>query len=148
MDRADDMVDATAELERPVPPRPGNHRVRQAFLLAILATVAAFAVVHYVQIWYYERQLMRIAADLIEETNREDPIPVSELGPEADVDIDVTCSFGYLVFGKATGKITLLVKPRPHAPTQQVQEIAYVYALEPGGWKSVESYGDIVPDPK
>ena len=115
-------------------------------LLGVLGVVAAAGAVHRGQIVYYERQLRSIAHALVEEANENDPRPVPELGPEADVEIDVTCSFEHLFYGEKTGKIILYIKPRAHAPETTIGSIEYVYVHRDGEWQLVESYhGDVPP---
>jgi hypothetical protein len=115
-------------------------RKRLILLLVVLALVVAGGITHYGRIWYYERQLLRIAQEIVAEANRNDPLPIPEEGPEADVEIKVSCSFAYLLFGPKTGKITLIIKPRPHASNARIRGIVYLYRHDAGAWEKVESY--------
>jgi len=117
-------------------------KVRTWVLVGICAVLAVVGVAHYARTWYHERQLTQLAYSIIDDTNCEDPLPLSEFGPEADVEIQVTCSYKYLLFGDMTGKITLTALPRPHAPIRERVGISYIYAYDNGAWKSVESYGE------
>ena len=109
-------------------------------LLVLLGLCALGGVAHYGRVWYYERQLLDIAHELVDEANREDPLPMAEEGPQADVEIRVMCSFAYLVFGPMTGKISLIIKPRAHAPDMNIGGIEYVYVHQDGQWERWESY--------
>lgn len=110
------------------------------FLLSILFIVLVAGGAFYVRTWLYEQDLRRLARDIVEEVNREDFLPMPEEGPEAGVEVNVTCSFEYLFFGPATGKITLIIKPRPHAGETRIGGISYVYAYKNGEWVEQESY--------
>lgn len=113
---------------------------RLTLLLTLLSLTAGGGIAHYGRTWYYERQLLRIAQEIVEEVNRTDPLPVPEEGPEAEVDIKVICSYDYLLFGPKTGKITLIIKPRPHARNRGISRIEYTYRHIGGAWKQVESW--------
>lgn len=115
-------------------------RKRLILLLLVLALVVAGGITHYGRVWYYERQLLRIAQEIVTEANRNDPLPMSAEGPEADVEIKVSCSFAYLLFGPKTGKITLIIKPRPHASNARIRGLVYLYRHDAGAWEEVESY--------
>lgn len=117
-------------------------KIRLFVLFAALAVIIAGGAVYYGRVWYYERQLMQIAHEIIEEDNRQDPAPVGPEGPEADVSISVVCSFDHLVYGKKTGKIIMITMPRAHAADQRPVKLAYIYAHEDGIWREVESYSD------
>lgn len=121
-----------------------SRRVRLAILLSLLALMTAAAVAHHVRVAYYERQLERLAQDLIAEINRNDPLPLPEEGPEADVEIRTYCAFSNLVFGEKTGKVVLEVKPRPHARDQHPQQVVYFFAHEKGSWRQTDSCLDCV----
>ncbi|HIJ66058.1 MAG TPA: hypothetical protein HPP77_08915 [Candidatus Hydrogenedentes bacterium] len=110
------------------------------FLFAVLAVLIAVAAFYHIRTWYYERQLVQLARTLVDEANENDPLPMPEEGPEADVEVKVNCSFDYLIFGPKTGKISLLIKPRAHAPKTYIGGVSYVYRHIDGEWQLEESY--------
>lgn len=123
------------------PARPGRFaRIRLRALTAIMALLAAVYIVHTARVWHYENGLRACAMEIIEEVNAEDPIPVSDEGPEADVEVEVTCAFEHILFGEKAGKVRLIVRPRPHAPVQESYAICHIFSYVDGQWKEVESY--------
>lgn len=112
---------------------------RLTLLLAVFVLLAVFGTVHHVRTWYYERQLLQLGRGIVQEGNRTDPFPMPAEGPEADVAIKVNCSFAYLFFGPKSGKVTLIIRPRPHARETGVGGITYLYQHEGGEWRLVES---------
>ena len=125
----------------PVAFLPGTGgKLRLSILLGVLSLVIVAGALHKVRVWRFERELEQIGLEQIEEQNKTDPLPVPEEGPEADVEIIVTCAFENIFFGNAVGKVTLIVQPRSHAPNQDTQELSYVYARDGDGWRLIESY--------
>ncbi len=114
---------------------------RLQVLVAILGVCVAGAVVHYSRVWYFERQLLVIGHQIVDGYNEEDDyLPLPDQGAQAVVRIETTCSFAYLVFGEKTGKITLHVDARSHAPETGLGGLTYVYSHVEGEWQMVESY--------
>ena len=112
--------------------------------LRVLATILGLCVLgygaHWIRVQHYERQLVEIANGLVDEANREDPLPMPEAGPEADVEIQVMCRFEYLVVGKPHGRINLILHPRAYAPETGLSGIEYLYVRENGAWRQTDSY--------
>ena len=123
----------------PSPAKRANPK-RLIGLVSVLVIVAVFAGWHVWRVARYTRQLVRIGHELVEEENRNDPRPMPAEGPEADVEVSASCTFAYLVFGSVTGKVTLTIKPRPHAPYTRIGGVAYEYRRVDGAWESTESY--------
>jgi hypothetical protein len=121
-------------------PKGRMSRRRLILLLGVLILVAAVGAFHHLRTWYYERELMQMAKAIVDDYNANDPVPVSPEGPEADVDVNVTASRQYLLFGPMTGKITLTIIPRPHAPDLRIGGVSYVYDRVGDEWKLIESY--------
>ena len=113
---------------------------RLIVLIGVLVCITAAGAAHTVRVRYHEGLLLQLGHEIVEEYNETDPIPVSEEGQEADVEIETHCAFEYLVFGEMSGKIRLIVTPRPHAPVQEEFAIAYICVYEDGKWRYVESY--------
>jgi len=126
----------------------GTKRKRLHLLLGVFGLAAIAAAVHYGRVWHYERELNELGAGLVAEHNATDTIPVSEEGPEGEVEIFSACGFANLVYGAPQGKLSLRVTPRPHAPVQGAYELCYVYERTGGEWRMVESYVDHFPPPR
>ena len=140
-DEAPDSAAMPAQGSADPPARGGRlARIRLRLLVTVMAALAALLIVHTGRVWYYEHGLRVCAMSIIEKVNAEDPIPVSEEGPEADVDIEVTCGFEHVVFGEKTGKVRLVVRPRPHAPIQETYAICHIFEYVDGHWEETESY--------
>lgn len=113
---------------------------RLAVLVAILLVLAGAGGFYYSLVWYYERELLAIGEQIVADHNAADTEPVSEMGPEAWVEIDTTMAFEHLFFGEKTGKITLTIHPYPHAPVHELGGISYIYAHRDGEWMEEMSY--------
>jgi hypothetical protein len=109
-------------------------------LLILLGVVATGGAVHAARVHYLEEALIAEAHDIVEQINAEDPLPVPEEGPEANVEFEATCAFKYLVVGEKSGKVSMIVKPRPHAPVQETYVICYTFDYGANGWVQTGSY--------
>lgn len=107
-------------------------------LVAVLVALVGFWGMHTGRVWYFEGQLRHIADDIMAE-EWADLAPSIE-DRESDIDVNVNCTFAYLVFGEKTGKIALIVRPRPNARSQQTHEVAYLYTYDTYGWTRIESF--------
>ncbi|MFO7775151.1 MAG: hypothetical protein R6W89_05075 [Candidatus Hydrogenedentota bacterium] len=113
---------------------------RLKVLLVILALCLLGGTFHHGRVMYHENKLTEIGEDIVREINEEDPRPVPEEGPQADVEIEATCAFAYLVFGEMSGKVRLITLPREHAPIDEPYVIAYEFEREDGEWAQTNSY--------
>ena len=115
-------------------------RWRLRALVAMLALLGACGGAFYGVVWAYERELEAIGRAIVDNYNEEDTEPLSEMGPEAWVEIETTVAFEYLFYGTKTGKITLIIHPYPHAPEQELGGISYIFAHRDGTWVEEMSY--------
>ncbi len=124
------------------PSKPHHRPTRLVILCSILALSVTAGAAHFVRVHHDEDTLLEYGRAIVEQANAEDPVPVSEAGPEADVELEAYCSYAYLVAGKKTGKIRMILKPRPHAPVQKMTPICYICDYQEGAWRQVESYSE------
>lgn len=133
---------------------PARVPVRLKVLLAILVVVSAGALTYQIRTLRFERQLLKIAGDIVAESNAADG-NVPDLGnPGTQTTCEVFASSKYLLFGLVTGKIVFLITPvcdEKHS-TDQVRlacaicsgyathELDYVYVRGKDGWVFQESY--------
>lgn len=110
--------------------------------LLVLGMVAAAAGAHHYRVAGDEQALYDLAVNIIDEQNAEDPLPMPEEGPEADVEIETFCSYRYILFGEKSGKIRLIIKPREHAPVDKMTPIVYLCEEVDGQWTDIESYSE------
>ena len=122
------------------PPRHLPKRLR--ILFAILAISVSAAAAHTLRLHHDENTLAAYGRAIIEQINAEDPLPVDEAGPEADIELETFCSYAYIIAGKKTGKIRMIIKPRSHAPIQKMTPICYICDYQEGAWHQVESYSE------
>lgn len=136
------------------PRTPAGTPVRLKVLLATLLLLAIVAGASQIRTWRFERQLLRIAEDIVTETNAaENKVP--ELGnPGTQTTCDVFASPKYLFFGPVTGKIVFMITPvcKDEHSTDQIRlacaicsgyathELDYVYVRGNDGWVFQESY--------
>ncbi len=120
--------------------RTGFRRWRLMVLVSILAVLSVAGALFHAVVWHYERQLRVMGEAIVAGYNESDPEPVSDLGPEAWVEIDTTMAFKHLFFGEKTGKITLTIHPYPHAPVRELGGISYIYTHRDGVWEQEMSY--------
>ena len=113
---------------------------RLKVLLVIMVLCLVGGTVHHGRVMHYENELTEIGENIVHEINEQDPRPVPEEGPQADVEIEATCAFAYLVFGDMSGKVRLITIPREHAPIQEPYVIAYEFVRENGEWAQTHSY--------
>lgn len=113
---------------------------RLKVLLVILALCLVVGTFHHGRVMYHENELTEIGKDIVREINEEDTRPMPEEGPQADVEIEATCAFEYLVFGDMSGKVRLITIPRDHAPIDEPYVIAYEFVRENGQWEQTHSY--------
>jgi hypothetical protein len=128
--------------------------VRFKVLLVTLVLVSVGALACQIRTWRFERQLLRIAGDIVTESNAADG-HVPDLGnPGTQTTCEVFASSKYLLFGPVTGKIVFLITPvcyEEHS-TEQIRlacsicsgyatrELDYVYFRGTEGWVFKESY--------
>ncbi len=115
-------------------------RVRQWFLIAVLLAIGMGAVAHVVRVAHHEERLTEIGHEIVEQYNEDDPRPVPEIGPEADVEIMAKCLFEHVVFGEMRGIVRLVATPRSHAPVDEKFVITHEYVYEDGAWRFANSY--------
>jgi hypothetical protein len=133
---------------------PERVPVRLKILLAVLLTVSAGAAAHQIRTWHFEKQLYRIAEDIVTETNAPDESFPRVESAGTETTCEVFASQKYLLFGPATGKIVFLVTPlckEEHSTDQArfacaicsgyaTHELCYVYDRGRDGWVFQESY--------
>jgi hypothetical protein len=128
--------------------------MRLKVLLTILVLACVGAGVVKTWTWGLERQLWKIAEDIVLRINAEDPI-IPDMEPSrTNTTCEVYCSYKYLVFGPATGKIVFLISPLctdEHQTKKDrlacficsgrgTHELDYIYLRGKDGWKFYESY--------
>jgi hypothetical protein len=115
-------------------------RIRQAVLAGLLLAVVALAALYYGRTLYYENQLETIADELVARANEDELMPFAPEGSGAELRVETTCTFEYLVFGEPSGKITLVIHPDPDRQPERVGGVSFIYAREGGEWVQRESY--------
>ena len=135
-------------------PTPAGIPVRLKVLLAILLLLAVVAGASQIRTWRFERQLFRIAEDIVTETNAADNNVPDTGNSGTQTTCDVFASPKYLLFGPVTGKIAFMIAPlckEEHSTDQTrlacaicsgyaTHELDYVYVRGKDGWVFQESY--------
>lgn len=138
---------------------PARTPVRLKVLLAILLLLAIVAGLSHIRTWRFEKQLLRIAEDIVAENNAADNDTSVPGNPGTQTTCDVVASPKYLLFGPVTGKIVFMITPlcRKEHSTDQTRlacvicsgyathELEYVYVRGNDGWKFQESYLERAP---
>jgi len=133
--------------DSPMPPR-------LKVLLAVLVVVCVGAAGSQVRTWQLERELLRIAGDIVREHNAEDNVPAYAAMPAAETICKVYASPKYVLFGAVTGKIVFLITPEcsvDHSSKEErilcaicsgavTYELDYLYLRGDDGWVFQESY--------
>jgi hypothetical protein len=129
-------------------------RLRLKILIALLVLVSVGAAASQVRIWQLERELLRIAEDIVREHNAEDVVPAYADMPAAETICNVYASPQYVLFGAVTGKIVFLITPEcsvEHGSAEErilcaicsgavTYELDYLYLRGENGWIFQESY--------
>ena len=128
--------------------------LRLKILLTLLLVVSVGAAASQIWTWRLERELLRLAEDIVNEFNTEGPrIPYAET-PAAQTICNVCASPKYVFFGTVTGKIAFLITPActvQHGSKQEqlicaicsgsaTYELDYVYLRSDDGWVLQDSY--------
>lgn len=135
-------------------PTPAGVPARLKVLLPILLLLAIVAGASQIRTWRFERQLLRIAEDIVTETNAAENNVPDPGNPGTQTTCDVFASPKYLLFGPVTGKIVFMITPvcNDEHSTDQIRlacaicsgyathELDYVYVRGKDGWVFQESY--------
>ena len=148
--------DAPAALDEAREPQTDDEqpqpRLRLYILVGLLSTLCLVYGLTQVDQWLLRRELAKLAVELADEFNESNPLPVGD-EPQVGTDCTITAAREYLVFGKATGKITFRFTKRAVQPEEgliqqvsttseeaQLGSLEYIYVREKGSWRSFESY--------
>jgi len=126
--------------------------VRFRLLLTILALVSLAGAVWKLSTLHLEKQLFGIAEEIVMKFNAESPLPDTE-GAGTDTTCEVFCSYKYVLFGPATGKIVFMITPKCHdehttdlellacliCSGRATYELDYYYVRDGGSWVFSES---------
>ena len=132
-----------------------NHArpVRIRILLALLIIVSLGAAASQVRTWWLEKELLRIAEDIIREHNTQSSDTSHADLPAGDTTCKVYASPQYVLFGAVTGKIVFLITPScgvEHKTEEErllcsicsnttPYELDYLYRRGDDGWVLQES---------
>ena len=128
--------------------------LRLKILLALLLLVSLAAAASQIRTWRLERELSKIAEDIVSEFNAEDPSVTYAETPAAQTVCNVYASPEYVFFGAVTGKIVFLITPAcnmEHGTEQDrlvcvicsggaTYELDYIYLRGDDGWVFQDSY--------
>jgi len=126
--------------------------LRLRILVGILCAVCLAYGVAEVDRWRLRHELIEIAEGIVDEHNESDPLADGE-EPRTDTDCTITVTREYLLFGRATGKISFDIVERASAPRDnKLREVlafdtrpssatlGYIYMREHGRWRLCDSY--------
>jgi hypothetical protein len=128
--------------------------LRLKVLLAILVLVSLGAAASQIRTWRLERELLKIAEDIVTEFNAEDLGTMHAETPAAQTVCNVYAAPEHVFFGAVTGKIVFLITPAcnvQHGTEQDrlvcvicsggaTYELDYIYLRGDDGWVFQDSY--------